>query len=153
MSYPDGKFNIQESKYPVLSFGYEKGFAASENRYDFDHFKARINQDLKLGNKGEFAYNLRGGTFLNAEEIAFPDFRHFNGNQTRIGNGFSYVNRFNLLPYYSMSTNATYAEVHAEHNFKGWVLGKIPFLNKLNYNLVLRFIQKTINLILNIRWV
>ncbi len=137
MSYPDGKFNIRESKYPILSFGYEKGFGASENRYNFDHFKARVNQDLKLGNKGEFAYNLRAGTFLNAEEIAFPDFRHFNGNQTRIGNGFSYLNRFNLLPYYAMSTNTTYAEAHAEHNFKGWILGKIPFLNTLNYNLVL----------------
>ncbi len=42
-----------------------------------------------------------------------------------------------MLPYYSLSTNKDYAELHAEHNFKGFILGKIPLLNKLNFNLVL----------------
>jgi hypothetical protein len=28
-------------------------------------------------------------------------------------------------------------EYHAEHNFKGYALGKIPLINKLNYNLVI----------------
>ena len=46
------------------------------------------------------------------------------------------INRFNVLPYYERSTNTGYFEAHAEHNFKGWVLGKIPGINKLNFNLV-----------------
>jgi hypothetical protein len=36
-----------------------------------------------------------------------------------------------------LSTNKQYLEVHAEHDFKGYILGKIPLLNKLNYNLVI----------------
>jgi hypothetical protein len=28
-------------------------------------------------------------------------------------------------------------EGHLEHNFKGWILGKIPGVNTLNFNLVL----------------
>lgn len=68
--------------------------------------------------------------------MAYIDFRHFIGNQTRVYDGFSNLSRFNLLPYYALSTNKTYAEAHIEHDFKGWILGKIPFINQLNYNLV-----------------
>ncbi|MBO2544602.1 carboxypeptidase-like regulatory domain-containing protein [Salegentibacter sp. BDJ18] len=136
MSYPSGKFNINNEKYPTLYFGYEKGFGASLEEYNYDQFKASVTQTFKLGNKGEFGYNLNGGTFLNAEDMAFVDYRHFIGNQTRVNNGFTNLSRFNLLPYYTMSTNNTYAEAHAEHDFKGWILGKIPFINQLNYNLV-----------------
>ncbi|MBI6118263.1 DUF5686 and carboxypeptidase regulatory-like domain-containing protein [Salegentibacter maritimus] len=137
MSYPSGKFNVSNEKYPTLYLGYEKAFGASLATYNFDHFNASVTQQLNLGNKGELAYNLKAGAFLNAQDMAFLDYRHFIGNQTRVYNGFTNVSRFNLLPYYSLSTNKTYAEVHAEHDFKGWVLGKIPFINRLNYNLVI----------------
>ena len=137
MSYPNRKYTINNEKYPTLYLGYEKAFAASKSNYNFNQFKVSIRQNVNLGNKGEFGYNLNGGTFLNAEDIAFVDYRHFSGNQTRVGNGMNYLQRFNLLPYYALSTNKTYAEAHVEQDFKGWVLGKIPLLNKLNYNLVL----------------
>ncbi|MDT0650147.1 DUF5686 and carboxypeptidase regulatory-like domain-containing protein [Autumnicola edwardsiae] len=136
MSYPDRKYNIPNEKYPKLYFAYEKGFGSNTENYNFDQFKALVTQQISLGNKGEFGYSASGGTFLNAEDIAFVDYQHFNGNQTRIGFG-SYLQTFNLLPYYALSTNQTYAEGHLEHNFQGWILGKIPFLNKLNYNLIL----------------
>jgi len=136
MSYPDGKYNMNSNKYPTLYLGYEKGFAADITNYNYDQFKFWILQNLELGNKGSFGYSIKGGTFLNAENIAFVDYRHFNGNQTRIGSGY-YLNKYNLLPYYALSTNNDYLEAHAEHNFKGYILGKIPLLNKLNYNLVL----------------
>lgn len=136
LSYPDAKFNISENKYPVLSLGYEKGFAASNSNYDFDQIKISAQQDFTIGNKGSFAYRLHGGTFLNADKIAFADYQHFNGNQTRIGTTSNYLNVFNLLPYYNLSTNGSYFEGHIEHDFKGFILGKIPLLNKLNYNLI-----------------
>ncbi|SHG07267.1 CarboxypepD_reg-like domain-containing protein [Salegentibacter echinorum] len=137
MSYPNRKYTINTDKYPTLYLGYEKALGANEGRYNFDQFNVAIRQDISFGNKGEFGYNLNAGTFLNAKEIAFVDYKHFAGNQTRIGNGMNYLQRFNLLPYYALSTNKTYAEAHAEQHFNGWVLGKVPFLNKLNYNLVL----------------
>jgi hypothetical protein len=36
--------------------------------------------------------NLKAGKFLNAENIAFMDFKHFNGNQTHIGQSARYLN-------------------------------------------------------------
>lgn len=135
-TYPDGKFNIENDKYPVLTLSYEKGFAASSSSYDFDKVQARLTQGFNLGNKGRLNYNVTGGIFFNVDDISFADYQHFNGNQTRVGTTFSYTNVFNLLPYYSQSTNKSFFEAHLEHDFKGFLLGKIPLLNKLNFNLV-----------------
>lgn len=136
MTYPDGKFSYDDGKYPVLTLHYAKGFAASDSDYNYDQLQAGLSQGITFGSKGRLNYNLKGGTFLNGDDISFADYKHFNGNQTRIGTTSSYTNVFNLLPYYALSTNGSYFEGHLEHDFKGFILGKIPLLNKLNYNLV-----------------
>jgi len=137
MRYPDSKFNYFNSKYPVLTLTYEKGFASNKKPYNFDQVRARLNQSMDLNNKGRFSYNLKAGKFFNADSITFMDYQHFNGNQTHVGTTANYLNVFNNLPYYLFSTNKEYIEFHAEHDFKGFILGKIPLLNKLNYNLVI----------------
>ncbi|MEZ4792095.1 MAG: DUF5686 and carboxypeptidase regulatory-like domain-containing protein [Gelidibacter sp.] len=134
-SYPDGKFNIPNSKYPTLYVGYEKGFGASISDYNYDQLKFRATQGFTLQDKGRFEYNFKAGKFFNGNDIAFMDYYHFNGNQTHIGTG-SYLNVFNNLPYYALSTNDSYLELHAEHDFNGFLLGKLPLINKLNFNLI-----------------
>nr|MCH9660385.1 carboxypeptidase-like regulatory domain-containing protein [Bacteroidota bacterium] len=136
MTYPDGKYNVGSNKYPRLTLTIENGMGASISQYNYTELSARIRQNVNVGNLGEFRYNMTGGTFLNEEGISFVDYKHFNGNQTRIGTSSSYTNVFNLLPYYDMSTNKSYFEGHLEHNFKGYILGKIPGVNTLNFNLV-----------------
>ncbi len=135
-SYPDGKYNITNGKYPTVFVGYEKGFAATNSDYNFDWVKFRMTQGFSIRDKGRFEYNLKAGKFFNGDDIAFMDYHHFNGNQTHVGAG-TYLNVFNNLPYYALSTNDSYLEFHAEHDFNGFILGKIPLLNKLNFNLVL----------------
>jgi len=136
MTYPDGKYNVGNDKYPALSVTFENGLGASNNDYNYSQLRASLSHSINTGNKGEFAYRLKGGTFFNGDNISFVDYQHFNGNQTRIGTSSSYTNVFNLLPYYQLSTNKSYFEGHLEHNFKGWILGKIPGINQLNFNLV-----------------
>lgn len=135
-TYPDGKYNLGNEKYPALTLNYSKGFAASNSDYNFDHVQGALRQGIQLGNKGMLDYNLKAGTFLNGDDISFAQYKHFNGNQTRVGTSFNYLNVFNLLPYYALSTNGSYFEGHLEHDFKGFILGKLPLINKLNYNLV-----------------
>ena len=135
LSYPDGKYNIPNSKYPTVIVGYEKGFASSIDDYNFDQVKLRVTQGLNIGDKGRFRYNIKAGKFFNGDDIAFVDYQHFNGNQTHIGSG-SYLNVFNNLPYYTASTNDSYLEMHAEHDFNGFLLGRVPLLKKLNFNLI-----------------
>ena len=135
-SNPDMKFNIGNELYPRLDITFENGLGASDSKYNFTQLRAEIYQDFGVANKGRFYYRLKGGTFFNADNISFVDYQHFNGNQTRVGTTVTYTNIFNLLPYYSLSTNKSYLEGHLEHDFKGWILGKIPGINQLNFNLV-----------------
>ncbi|WP_299212096.1 DUF5686 and carboxypeptidase regulatory-like domain-containing protein [uncultured Dokdonia sp.] len=136
-NYPNRKFNIPNDRFPTLFLTYEGGLAADEDRFNYTQLRASVRQGFDIGNKGRFSYNVYAGTFLNsADGASFIDYQHFNGNQTRVNLDGDYLNRFNLLPYYERSTNQSYFEAHAEHNFKGWILGKIPGINKLNFNLV-----------------
>jgi len=135
---PDSKLNVSTSNYPTLSLQYEKAFGGSEKSYEYSFIAARTTYNTTIGNKGDFSFNLKGGKFFNADGITFADYKHFNGNQTHV-NGGSYLNSFNLLPYYSHSTNDAYMELHAQHNFKGYIMNKIPLLNKLQWNLVVGY--------------
>ncbi|RPD96416.1 carboxypeptidase-like regulatory domain-containing protein [Aureibaculum marinum] len=136
ISLPDRKINVYETKYPTLNLGYTKGFAASDKKYNYDLIQARLYQDLKFGNKGTFSYNVKAGKFLNTDELSFTDYKHFNGNQTHVNLDLNYTNSFNLLPYYDLSTDDQYAEFHAQHHFNGYLLRKIPLMNKLQFQLV-----------------
>ncbi len=139
LSRPDGKYNIPNDNYPSLSLGYEKTFEATDKNYEYDFVAARVNYDVTLGNKGILQMAFKGGKFFNADNISFVDYRHFNGNQTHIGQSESYTNVFNLLPYYAASTNDSYSETHIEHNDKGYFMNKIPLLKLLQSQLVLGF--------------
>ncbi|MFM7017693.1 DUF5686 family protein, partial [Flavobacterium sp.] len=103
----------------------------------YDLISTRVNYDWVIGNKGVMQMNYKAGKFFNANEISFVDYKHFNGNQTHIGGGNDYTNQFNNLPYYSASTNTKYFETHLEHNDQGFIMNKIPLLNKLQSQLVL----------------
>jgi hypothetical protein len=139
ISRPDAKLNLRNEKYPTLFFNFEKAFAATDKKYEYEQLSGRIYYNKTLGNKGSFTTNIKGGKFFNADGISFIDYQHFNGNQTHIGTSSSYLNVFNLLPYYTNSTNDSYLEIHAEHNFDGFIMNKIPLLNKLNSTLVVGF--------------
>ena len=136
ISHPNRKINTYSSKYPTLNLFYNQNFGSSKSSYKFSEIAAQIKQSFNIDNKGRFNYNMKAGTFFNADDISFVDYKHFNGNQTHVNTSYTYTNSFNLMPYYNFSTNKSYAELHAEHNFKGYLLNKIPLINKLGFELV-----------------
>ncbi|PBJ13695.1 DUF5686 and carboxypeptidase regulatory-like domain-containing protein [Flavobacterium sp. ACN6] len=139
ISRPDGRYNFKDDRYPTIILGFEKAFAGSEKKYEFERIGASVQYDLQLGNKGTLGTNFRAGKFFNAENIAFIDYRHFNGNQTHIGTSGRYLNVFNLMPYYANSTNDSYFEMHLEHNDTGFIMNKIPLLNLLKSTMNIGF--------------
>ncbi|WP_163398988.1 DUF5686 and carboxypeptidase regulatory-like domain-containing protein [Flavobacterium fluviatile] len=139
ISRPDGRYNFKNDKYPTVYLAFEKAFAASGKKYEFERIGASVQYDLALGNKGILGTNFRAGKFFNAENIAFMDYRHFNGNQTHIGTTDRYLNVFNLMPYYSNSTNDSYFEMHLEHNDLGFVTNKIPLISLLKSTMNIGF--------------
>lgn len=141
ISRPDGKINIQNDNYPVISLNYEKAFGATHKNHQYDLFSGVIDFTKTLGNKGDFGLRIKAGKFFGAQNIAFVDFKHFNGNLTHVNIMNNSLNSFNLLPYYSHSTNDAYVETHIDHNSKGYLMNKIPLLNKLQWNLIGGFHQ------------
>ncbi len=138
---PDGRIRMKNNKYPTISVGYEKAFSTTNSKYQYDLILGSLTYEKTFGNKGEFKSRFNTGQFFNADNISFIDYKHFNGNLTHVSFRGNYLNSFMLLPYYSNSTNDSYLETHLEHNFKGYIMNKIPLLNKLQWNLVTSFHQ------------
>ena len=135
-SNPDWRFSVDNDRYPELNLVVTNGSSPSEKHYDFTQFEGRLGQSVTFGNKGRFSYLFKGGGFANSDGISFVDYKHFNGDETWLGTTRTYINVFNLLHSYEYSTKNAYFEGHLEHNFRGWILGKIPGINTLNLNLV-----------------
>ena len=120
---------IVGSKYPIINLLYTKAIPGLNTKADYDLVKISIDDNIKMGLFGTFAYRLKGGTFLSNKYVEFMDYKHFDGNQTLLANN-DYLNAFKLLPYYTYSTKNWYAEGHAEHHFNGFIFNKIPLLKK-----------------------
>ncbi len=129
MITPQGKF-ILPSKYPRLRFNYRQGlpFLGSDVKYNtmsLDIFQDRLN----MGIAGHMGYFLSAGFFPNTSRLYYPDYNQFRGGQ-----GFffdSAQGSFHFLNFYTYSTFRPYFEAHAEHNFAGLFLSKVPLFNKL----------------------
>jgi hypothetical protein len=129
MMLPRGK-RIIGSKYPELSLAYKKGFPdVLSSDVDYDWASATVSDRIHFGLFGGIKWSLTYGKFLNNNSMQFMDWHHFNGNRTFIST--FRLNDFNLLDYYTYSTNDEYAEAHGEYNFGGFILNKIPVLRKL----------------------
>lgn len=139
INYPDKKVYLKNSRYPILSLNLEKGLSPSSSIYNYTFFSISSLYQRHLGRFGFLSFFIDSGKFLEQNNIAFMDYKHFYGNQTPIGSQAIYDRQFNLLPYYDFSTNKTYFQYHMEHDFKGFILNKIPFMNQTGFSLVVGF--------------
>ncbi|UVD78702.1 DUF5686 family protein [Myroides albus] len=139
ISYPNQKQYLPLSRYPIVAINLEKGLNASTSNYNYTYVSFSTYFNNNIGNYGNLYVGLSAGSFLEKNDISFTDYKHFNGNQTFIGSTPTYNSQFNLLPYYEYSTNKSYIELHMEHDFRGYLMNKIPLLNKTRYSLVLGF--------------
>ena len=133
--FPDRKINIG-SKYPRLRFNYTRAYdRVFGSDGDFDKWRFTISDDLNLKLAGKFGYRFTVGGFIHANKVQFPDYQHFNGNQSIFAG--AYLNSFQLAPYYLNSTMSNfYTTLNAEHHFGGLLTGKIPGIQKLNWYMV-----------------
>jgi hypothetical protein len=120
---------VTGSKYPTLLINYKKGINALGSIVNYDLLTIGIEHRLNLKFLGNSHYSITAGTFLNTKKMYFMDWYHFNGNQT-LFSGFALAD-FQVLDYYSNSTNKQFIEGHFEHNFGGFFLTKIPLIRKL----------------------
>ncbi len=129
ISRPNQKV-IMGSKYPKLKISYKKAIPTFETTTNFDLLNLMVFDNVNLGLFGKLGYRFKAGGFLNTNNMAFMDYKHFLGNQTIFNTG-DYLNSYRLLPYYDYSTKQWYAEAHGEHHFNGFIFNSIPILKKL----------------------
>ncbi len=135
IQYPGRKVSIG-SKYPTLMLSYQKGIngiLGSDVNFDKWQFSIWDNVNFKI--PGQLFYRFSAGGFFNTHQVFIQDYQHFNGNQTLFAS--TYLNSFQLAPYYANSTTARfYADGHIEHHFNGFLTNKIPLFRRLNWFLV-----------------
>ncbi|MDM1349255.1 carboxypeptidase regulatory-like domain-containing protein [Myroides marinus] len=139
ISYPDSKQYLPTSKYPIIKLNLDKTLNSTTNSYNYTFISFATQYNDNIGKIGNLYIGLSAGKYLEQNDIAFTDYKHFNGNQTFIGSTAVYNKHFNLLPYYEYSTNKSYVEFHLEHDFRGYIMNKIPLLNKTRYSLVIGY--------------
>ncbi|MDB5156576.1 MAG: carboxypeptidase-like regulatory protein, partial [Mucilaginibacter sp.] len=129
MVTPQGKF-ILPSKYPRLRVNYREGLPWLGSNVKYNTVSVDVFQDhLNLGTIGNMGYFVSGGFFPNTSRLYYPDYNQFRGGQ-----GFffdSAQGSFHFLNFYTYSTFRPYFEAHAEHNFAGLFLSKVPLFSKL----------------------
>ena len=124
------------SKYPTFALAYQKGLSGVlGSDVDFDKWQFSVWDDANFKLKGLLRYRFSMGGFLNTRSVYIQDYQHFNGDQTIFAS--TYLNSFQLAPYYANSTTASfYATGHIEHHFNGLLTNKIPLFRRLNWYLV-----------------
>jgi hypothetical protein len=131
--YPGRKY-AAENKSPEFFVNYRLGVGD----VNYQMLSLAIEEDeLPLGAWGYSELRAQVGTFLQRQRLEFMDFKHFNGNQTILGDQARYMNSFFLLPYYEYSTDRAFLQAHWQHHFEGAVLDWIPLVKKLGWKLVL----------------
>lgn len=139
ISYPERNFYLPMSSFPVISLNVRKALNSTTSDYNYTFFSLSTTFNNNINIYGDLFIGLSIGRYLEQNPISFTDYKHFNGNQTFIGSVPVYNKQFNLLPYYSYSTNISYVEFHMEHDFRGYLINKIPLLNKTGFSFVVGF--------------
>lgn len=133
---PDAKLLLRDMRYPTITLGYTHAFNLSDAAMSYQHAALSVSQSKQWGQLGLMRARLHTGKIFRSGAIPFTDYQHFAGNQTHVGSTASYDNNFLLLPYYARSTAHSYLQLHAEHDFKGFLFNKIPVLDELQWGLI-----------------
>ena len=126
----------KKQRFPLVYLNFETGFASTLPKYNYALIGLSTLYQSHFNHYGEFGVFVNAGFFIDAHDIAFMDYKHFYGNETFLGTTQNYLQQFNLLPYYTYSTNKDFMELHTEHNFKGFLTNKIPLFNQLQWHLI-----------------
>ncbi|MXV53059.1 carboxypeptidase-like regulatory domain-containing protein [Pedobacter sp. HMF7647] len=137
-TYPAGRVYLP-SKWPKLGVSYTqafKGFLSSDTKYS--QLSADLSKEsIHTGMYGSFSFFVGAGKFLNRDNAYFPDYFQFKSNEVAILR--ETLNNFLLLDYYLYSTPDKYIEGHAEQNFSGFFLNKVPLIRKLKLQEIVGF--------------
>lgn len=129
----EGRKVYSESKFPTFTLRYDRAFPLKGTlpspSYHLSEFSARQSIDFGLFNSLNWSVN--AGTFWNASDMQFPDFKHFATTGLPVTER-SFDFGFSLLDNYAYSTNSRWAQANVSWYTPYLLLKYLPFLKKKN---------------------
>ncbi len=138
ISYPKYRHSLK-SRFPTLDMQLQSALPWLGSDSKWQHVELSIKDDFNFATFGTSKFQINIGSFFNANNVNFPDFRHFNGNQTLFYDKTNFGTSYFALPYYSYSTDQNYLSLFVQHRFKGKILDQIPLLRQLGLETVLAY--------------
>lgn len=138
----NGKKEVRANAGPTIQMTYRKGFDdILESSVDYDLIIGQLNLEHEFPAGSRLMIETSIGSFLNKNQVYFPDFHHFRGNKTIIILE-EPVGNFRNLPYYQHSTADEFFEFHAFQQFRNLLITQIPeaWMLGLKENLTFSFL-------------
>jgi hypothetical protein len=121
------KFRVENSS-PLITINYQKGFKDVLNSaVDFDLIEAGVKHSIRMGIRGRLDIAVKGGKFINTNQLYFMDYAHFLGNRTPFITT-DPVGSFRLLDYYLYSTRDKYFTANAHYHFRKFLITQFPLI-------------------------
>ncbi len=138
----------QGSTYPIVKFNVSTNVSTNFENYAFTTFTLSIKDQEALKSKmGYFSYSMTAGAIDigNESYLHASDYLDYRTNEIYINSHFLDTDIFNTFPFYYYRTNQSYAESHIEYHFDGNLLGRLPGVKKLKWELYSRYSALAIN--------
>ena len=122
------------TKYPEIELTYKKGIPGLFNsEVNFDFIELKASDEINLGNYGDSKWSVLAGSFVNEVDLRFMEHKFFRGSDRFF---FSNPLRSHQLLDSTFNTSKPYFQAFYLHHFNGFVMNKIPLINKLKLELM-----------------
>ena len=118
------------SDYPTFSLTWKHAYNYNDTLSDhYDMFMAEIFRTSRFGSLNELRWRIRGGGFINSENLQLQDMYFFNTQESPVLLN-SYEDAFYLRPYYSISAPRFFTEGHIRYTSPTLLLKRLPGLSR-----------------------
>ena len=125
----NGRKEIYSGSFPRIEMELRQGIPdVLDSDVEFTALSGGIAHRFDLSRFGDLGIALRGGTFLADDQVYFPDYNHFMGNQTFFAPS-QQLQRFYYLPYYRFSNSGDYYSGMVNYTFRRFLLSRIRALH------------------------
>lgn len=118
---------------PTFSLSWIKGLRVAGGDTDYDLLKAGVSQHKKLSRISFINYRVEAGSFINTKKLYFNEFKHFAVQPLIVGVKDFYPT-FQLINYYTHSTDQYYMEGHFQYLSPFILLKYLPFVRNRMWN-------------------
>lgn len=126
-----GKKIYEVSRYPTFALKYDRAFPVDGSRYltSYHLMQFSAKQNIGFGMFNRLRWSVNAGTFWGAENLQFPDFKHFASTRIWVTER-SFDSGFSLLDNYALSTNTRWAQANVSWYTPYLLLKHLPFLSR-----------------------